>query len=351
MGQHVRVGLKGVHKVTAKGRTYYRYGRGKGSVRLPDDPNSPEFLDALAKLKAAEKPSRAVPGTFADLVDTYKRTSAFTKLAPRTKRDYDQVLNYLRKPMAEMEVEAIDAPEIAALIDRIGEKRNWRFANYCLAVISRVFAIAILRGKATVNPATGVPKLTRPREAPAANRPWTDGEIEAVLAAAPAGVALAVGLGAFAGLREGDAIALPLGAYAKAGRRATITFRPGKTHAAADDPVVLPVHARLRRLIEERKRGDSTVLVLGDRGRPYTSDGFRTMLFRTIRKLETERKIGEGLTFHGLRHTVATKLSDAGADDETIADVMGWSSTAMAKRYTKTRDRTKRAAAGLKLIK
>ncbi|EDP60988.1 putative integrase [alpha proteobacterium BAL199] len=285
------------------------------------------------------------------MVDAYRRSSAFTKLAPRTKRDYHQVLDYLRKPLGAADVDGISTPELATLIDRIAEKRNWRFANYCLAVISRVFSIGILRGKAKVNPATGVPKLTRPREAPAANRPWTDHEIEVVLAAAPAGVALAVGLGAYAGLREGDAIALPMSAYSKVGRRAAITFRPGKTHRADEDPLVLPVHPRLVQLIDNRKAGDSTVMVLGMRGRPYTSDGFRTMLFRVIAQLEAAGKVGEGLTFHGLRHTVATKLSDLGADNETIADVLGWSSTAMAKRYTKTRDRTKRAAAGLRQIK
>lgn len=343
--------MKGVHRIVAKGRVYYRYGRGKGSIRLPDDPESPEFLDALAKIKTAEKPSSAAPGTFADLVVTYKRSSAYTRLAPRTKQDYDGVLSYLQKPVGGRAVEEVTSASLVTLVDRIGEKRNWRFANYCLAVVSRVFSVAVLRGKAGHNPAIGVPKLNRPREAPAANRPWTDHELEAVLAACPAGVALAVGLGAYVGMREGDAITLPLSAYQKVGRQATITFRPHKTHGAADDPVTVPVHARLRKLIENRKRGDSTVMVLGIRGKPYGSDGFRTMLFRVIAKLEAEGRVGEGLTFHGLRHTVATKLSDAGADDETIADVMGWSSTAMVKRYTKTRDRTKRAAAGLRLIK
>jgi integrase len=31
-------------------------------------------------------------------------------------------------------------------------------------------------------------------------------------------------------------------------------------------------------------------------------------------QLENEGKVGTGLTFHGLRHTVGTKLADAGAD-------------------------------------
>jgi len=40
-------------------------------------------------------------------------------------------------------------------------------------------------------------------------------------------------------------------------------------------------------------------------------------------KLAKAGKITSGLTFHGLRHTAATKLADAGADDKTIAAITG----------------------------
>jgi len=38
-------------------------------------------------------------------------------------------------------------------------------------------------------------------------------------------------------------------------------------------------------------------------------------------------KICKGLTFHGLRHTAATKLADTGADDKTIAAITGHKSS------------------------
>ena len=53
-------------------------------------------------------------------------------------------------------------------------------------------------------------------------------------------------------------------------------------------------------------------------------------------KLAKARKIGAGLTFHRLRHTVATKLADAGADPETIAAVTGKNLWYVGAIYTAT---------------
>ena len=52
--------------------------------------------------------------------------------------------------------------------------------------------------------------------------------------------------------------------------------------------------------------------------------------------------IGPGLTFHGLRHTVATVLRELGYDTETIADALGQSSPGMAMHYAKEADLRKK---------
>ncbi len=334
----MRVVIRDIHTVKVKGRTYYYHRPTK--TRLRGEPGSPEFMADLAKV--AEKPAAGQPGTFRELVDIYRQTPEFKGLAPRTRADYRKVLDYLDTRIGDWPVEDVTAPELVDVRDGVAAKRNWRFANYCLAVISRVFSIAVLRGRAKANPAIGVPKLTRPREAPPANRSWTDGELAAVLAAAPAGVALAVALGAYTGLRQGDVLRLPWSAY----DGHEIALRQGKT----GESITLPVHRRLRAALKAAKR-TGPVMVTGKRGRPYTSDGFRTMLDRLIRDLEAKRAVGEGLTFHGLRHSLATRLADAGADDRTITAWLGWTSPAMAQRYTKRADQKKRARAGLRLIK
>jgi integrase len=77
---------------------------------------------------------------------------------------------------------------------------------------------------------------------------------------------------------------------------------------------------------------------------------FRAVFQRLRDPLESEGKIGTDLTFHGLRHRVATKLTDAGADAETIAAVTGHKSVAMVKNYNESRDKKKRAYAAIQLI-
>ena len=67
-------------------------------------------------------------------------------------------------------------------------------------------------------------------------------------------------------------------------------------------------------------------------------------------KLAKAGKTGSGLTFHGLCHTVATTLADAGADDKTIAAITGHKSMSQIQRYTRTASQKRRAKAAIRLI-
>ena len=55
----------------------------------------------------------------------------------------------------------------------------------------------------------------------------------------------------------------------------------------------------------------------------------------------------EGLRFHDLRHTFATRLVAKGADIETIRDLLGHHSITVTQRYTHSNDDRKRAAVDL----
>jgi integrase len=94
----------------------------------------------------------------------------------------------------------------------------------------------------------------------------------------------------------------------------------------------------------------SPVIVVNKWGRPYTESGFRASFFKLIRKLKDEGKVGLGLTFHGLRHMVATQLADAGADDRTIMAITGHTNPQMVRRYTERADKRKRATAAMRLL-
>jgi integrase len=73
-------------------------------------------------------------------------------------------------------------------------------------------------------------------------------------------------------------------------------------------------------------------------GRPWTIGGYRAS-WREIRiALEKAGRIGPALTLCGLRHTVAVILRETGYDEQTIADALGQTTTAMARRYAKGAD-------------
>jgi integrase len=64
----------------------------------------------------------------------------------------------------------------------------------------------------------------------------------------------------------------------------------------------------------------------------------KTSFFSLIRKLEEKGQIGPGLTCHGLRHTAATRLREAGFDLQTIADMLGQDTQGLAELYSREAD-------------
>ena len=66
-----------------------------------------------------------------------------------------------------------------------------------------------------------------------------------------------------------------------------------------------------------------------------------------MKRMEADGEIGEGLTFHGLRHTAATVLKEAGASDDDIA---AWltHSPQMARHYSQDASKRERRKAIVK---
>lgn len=64
--------------------------------------------------------------------------------------------------------------------------------------------------------------------------------------------------------------------------------------------------------------------------------------------LKREEKVGDGLTFHGLRHTVGTLLVEAGHHLDTVRRWLGQKTLAMAIRYSETADTSDRMSQVIK---
>lgn len=339
--------MRGVKKATAKGHVYY-YHR-KTGIRITEPFGSAAFVKRVEELNA-DAPTKARPahGTLGALFAAYQASPEFTGLADLTKRDYRKMIDGL-SALSGLQTKDIDAAFLIQVRDKAFAKHGWRFANYTVDVLRIAFKWGKPRNHCKTNPALDVPHLRRPREMPKRNRAWSDAEVRAVLDASRGGVRVAVALGAFAGMRLGDA------------RRLLWSARQGGwltwTQSKTGDAVSVPELRDLTAVLDAADK-TSVHMVARSRKRPiaskqdgdYTDDGFRASFMRVVKRLQAEGKIGLGLTFHGLRATAATNLANAGCDADMIASITGHRSNSMVRKYTEGADKRRRAKASIEKL-
>lgn len=331
--------VRGVKAVRSKGRLYY-YHR-KTMTRLPGEPGTTIFMDRLRELESGSRePKNPLPGTLGVLIREYRRSPEFSSLAERTRSDYQKLLDYL-KPLDGMPIGSIDSGFLYKLRDKAAAKKKRRFANYVIQLLRLLFNWGIRRGLCERNPALAVEFIRRPRNAAVINRPWKIEELEVVLEASPPELRVAIAIGAFVGLREADMLRVTWACY----NGAAFEVRQNKT----GNSLWVLAHYRLCEILDATER-KSPIIVVGARGRPFTQNGFQRRFFGLIRKLVDAGKVEQGLSFHGLRHMVGTRLAEAGCDPRTIAAVLGQQTTAMADHYSRGADRKHLAGAAIEKL-
>jgi integrase len=339
--------IPGVKRVKAKGRVYHYHRATRTRIAAPF--GTAAFLTEIEALDAqaqgvARIETAGPDGTLGGLVRAYRAAPEWRSLALASRVSYERVFEFLRA-LDDARLETFTPAGILRLRDRVAERKaapkgRW-IANYTVKVLRLLFAWGRPRDWIATNPAADVKMIARPRGMPRANRPWTAGERAAVLDAAPAQLKAPIALGMFTGAREGDAIRMTRAAWdgksaawraQKNGREIWVTAHPRLVEALTHVPA------------------DALMLCLNARGRAWTQSGFRASFFKLIRALEAEGKIGAGLTFHGLRHTLGDALAEAGCTTEEIEAVLGVT-PAMARHYSQGRDRRQAADRGIARLK
>lgn len=319
------VRLKGVKKVRSKGRTYYYHRR--SMTRLPGQPGSPAFVQALSSLNSSS--TRSATNTLGSLVTSYRASPEFASLAPATRQKYGSALDAL-KPLAGYPLAAFTADFFYAWRDKKASEHSRSFANFGVLMFRILFAWGKKRGLCKTNPAVDVDLIRKPRGAPVKNRPWRPAELQAVLDAAPEWMRVPIAIAAYTGLRESDVVRVTWACY----DGQAFETRQKKTGL----PIWVPAHAKLRELLDSAPRVHEQIVV-GARGKPIGQSGLSTEFWRLLVRLRDDGAIGPGLSFHGLRHTLGTALAEAGCDPPTIAAVLGQATTKMAEHYSRTADR------------
>jgi integrase len=308
----VRVDLKGLAKVTAKGRTYWYAWR--GGPRLRGEPGSPEFMASYNE--AIESHRTPDTGRFKFLVVAYKASADYAELADSTRKNWSPWLDRIAEHFGELRIAQFERPEKIRPVIRHW-RNQWankpRTADYALQVLSRVLSHAVdPLGKIAENPCEGIKQLYSSDRSEII---WTDADIVALEKTCPAEVSLAVDLASHTGLRLSDLLRL---SWSHIGEDA-ITFSTGKSRGRRE--AVIPLYDDLRNVLE-RIPTRSPIVLTNQRRRPWKSSGFGTAFNRA--------KISAGLSdrdlhFHDLRGTAATKFYIAGLPIRVIAEILAWS--------------------------
>jgi integrase len=242
------------------------------------------------------------------LIAEYKASAEFKKLAPSTTRAYFGYIKLIENEFGDLPIAALDdlrmRGEFKAWRDQYANKP--RTADYLWTCLARILSFSKDRGLIRTNPCEGGGRLYKANRT---DKIWQDDHVQAFLSVARPEMTLALMLALWTGQRQGDLLALPWSAYDGSHFR----LQQSKTKRR----VVIPAGEPVRALLTQTARRCPLILSTS-RGRPWTSDGFRSSWAATCKKAG----IG-GLTFHDLRGSAVVRLALADATVPQIATFTG----------------------------
>jgi integrase len=289
-----------------KGALYFR--RDGRYVPLPE-PDDPEFHAAY---DAAKRGPRVVGKRTIDaLIASYRRTAAFAAKADRTRQDYDKVLAYLAEKIGGRDVSVITRPAILEAMER--NRHRARFANYIAQVASILCEHAVDLGWLRQNPVKGV-KLLKLGEG---HKVWPAGAIAAYREHATGNALLIFELCLGTGQRIGDVLRMRWSDI----EDGAIRVKQGKT----GNELWIPITPRLGRVLDAAPRGLHIV------GGGFVPLSYRRASY-AVEQVRSDRGLS-AFTIHGLRHSTAAELAEAGCTDAQIAAVTGHKSLRMVAKY------------------
>lgn len=289
-------------------RLYY-YHRASGE-RLPDNPQSPEFLVALSNLN--RRKLNRLEGTVAGLIKAYEDSPDHKRLAETTRSVSKYLFKVIDREYGDLPLDAIEEraavrSDMLRWRDRMAENSP-RGADNTLAHLARVFSWAKDRGMTRENPLEGFRRIYRSDRS---EKIWLPEHVKAFGVVAPAELQNALMLALHTGQRQGDLLKLTWNAFD--GR--ALSIKQSKTGAR----VVIPCTTALREMLEKLPRKQAVILT-SPAGQAWKSDHFRH------KWREISNKAGlDDLNFHDLRGTAVTMLSEAGCTHQEVAAITGHS--------------------------
>lgn len=266
-------------------------------------------------------PAPVAPGKdVAAVIRAYRANKKFTRLASRTRKDYDGHLSYFTEKLGHLAPKHIERRHVISWLDKWAAKDTPHKANYRFRVFRRVMEFAIDMGLLPVggNPATNVSELDYDKTE---RQPWPVDKVRAFREAATGETLLLFEMMLGLGQRIGDTRQMKWSDY----DGTAFTIRQGKTKTK----LYLPVPPILKALLDAAPRDALFIFPNGDKTGPLS---YRAAHDRIMK---VRRAIGaEAYDMHSLRHTKASELAAAGHDDAVIMSITGHKSVSALRVYT-----------------
>lgn len=314
---------------------YYFRRRGQPLAALPNDPQTEEFIAEYNRLKNWTAPASASEeGSFGWLCDQYMDSTDFKGKSPATREARRRViLTMLREPIDPKYPETfrieraakIGAKHVAILRDR--KAGNPNAANERLKILSQIFKLAIAREWRNDNPVRDVARLKTPR---GGHETATDEQIAKYFAhhtRGPAWRAMTL-LTAF-GMRVSDLRVLGPQHI----RKGLLVFETVKTGVLCE----LTINDEVRTMIRACRE---MVFLTNENGAAFKND---KVLSQRVAKWFRQAGV-EGVTAHGVRKWLATKMAENGATEYELMAWFGWKDPKEARPYVQAASRRRLAA-------
>lgn len=314
---------RGVHKVIARGREYFYYQAHRGStfqqkrIRLPDDPHSPDFWNAIRQAQGICGP---VPtNTINALIDIYETSTKFAELAAETQYHYKRSLKIARDAWGSLPKDQLRPLHVRALMD--GLSKTPAKANGFFGTLQALEKWGLGTGKLDQSITAGIERY----KPDTGHKPWTPEQIALAHKTLKGTIRRGVMLYIYTGQRGSDIVRLGWTDIDEGG----FSIRQRKTKR----DIWCPIVPELAKEMATWKK-ETGPFIKQKNGRNYSRK-----LFSMHFKIEREKyPILKTVTLHGLRATAVVRLRRAGLTTPQIQDIVGMS-LAMIERYCRFADR------------
>jgi integrase len=289
--------------------------------------------------------SRTVSGSINSVVAAYldcssASTSPFKRAAPETQRTRRNILENFRQAYGALPVYRSAGDKRVMVLTRehmqriVNQKAGTPFGqrNF-LNTLRAMFEWAMKEGRIPDNPTLGV---TREKTKTTGYKTWSEAEIVRFEATHSIGTKgrLAFALLLYTGQRRSDVVKMGPQAI----QHDVLTIDQGKTDGGEEAHLEIPVHPKLRQIIDATPTLGAETFLITHFGKPYTAPGFGNW-FRELCNAAGCREVSA----HGLRKATARRLAEIGCTAHQIAAITGHASLSEVQRYTRAADRKRMA--------